>query len=106
MEVTGWGSLPGVWGGTFKTNSVGSVDIGLQKSFMKRKANLRVNVSDIFFTSPWNGRSNYGGINVYANGYWESRAVRVSFDYRFGSDKVKAARNRKMASDDLQNRAK
>jgi hypothetical protein len=105
-ELSGWGNLPAVWGGTINTSAQGSVDIGLQRSMLNDRCNIRISYSDIFYTTPWKGNSNYGGIDTRAYGNWESQQIRISFDYRFGSDQIKGARNRRLGAEDLNNRVK
>lgn len=103
-EVSGWGTLPGVWAGTFKSAPMGGVDIGLQKTILRDRGNIKISYSDVFYTMKWGGRSNYGGIKVYAHGSWESQQIRLSFSYRFGSDQIKGARNRASGAEDLNSR--
>jgi len=105
-ELSAWGNTPGIWGGTFRTSAQGSVDIGLQKSILKDRGVLKASYSDILYTAPWTGTSNYGGIVTRAWGNWESQQIRISFDYRFGSDQIKGARNRRLGAEDLNNRVK
>jgi hypothetical protein len=37
VEISGWYNSPGVWGGTFATNALGSLDLGVQKKSSKNK---------------------------------------------------------------------
>jgi iron complex outermembrane recepter protein len=91
-EVSGWYSGPSVWGGTWKTSNQGGLDAGLQKSLMKSKATAKITVTDIFLTNPWTAHSDYAGVVIDGKGSWESRTVRLSFTYRFGSAQIKAAK--------------
>lgn len=93
-ELSGWFSGPAIWGATWKTKSQGGVDIGFQKQLMQKKATVKVTATDIFHTSPWRSLSDFGGLYIKGRGAWESQTVRVSFTYRFGSNQVKAARQR------------
>ena len=95
-EVSGWFSGPSIWGGTWRTKSQGGVDIGIQKQLMQKKATLKISATDIFHTSPWIATSDFGGLYIKGSGSWESQTVRMSFTYRFGSNQVKAARDRKI----------
>jgi hypothetical protein len=61
-------------------------------------------VSDIFKTLKWKGTSNFAGQILTASGNFESRQFKLNFSYRFGSNQVKAARNRKTASEDEEKR--
>ncbi|MDE3236376.1 MAG: TonB-dependent receptor [Bacteroidota bacterium] len=93
-ELNGWYNGPGLWGATWRNKPQGGLDAGIQKLLMQKKATLKISVTDIFFTSPWASSSDFGGLNIRANGYWESRTLKVSFTYRFGSSQVKSARQR------------
>ncbi len=94
-ELSGWFSGPNIWGATWKTKSQGGLDLGFQKQLMQKKATLKLTVTDIFHTNPWTATSDFGGLYIKGNGRWESQTVRVSFTFRFGSNQVKAARDRK-----------
>lgn len=93
-ELSGWFSGPSIWGATWRTKSQGGMDIGFQKQLMQKKASLKITVTDIFHTSPWKATSDFGGLYINGGGNWESQTVRMSFTYRFGSNQVKAARQR------------
>lgn len=99
-EVSGWYTSPSIWQGTFKTRSIWSVDAGLQKTVFKGKGTVKTSVSDIFKTLHWKSTSDFAGQHISANGGFESRQLKLSFTYRFGSNEVKAARQRKLGADD------
>lgn len=104
-EISGWYSSPSVWGGTFETDRMGSIDAGLQKKLMNDKATIKVSVSDIFKTNEWNSESFFGPLYLRAAGGWDSRRLNVNFSYRFGNDQVKQARRRSTGLEDEKNRA-
>lgn len=104
-ELTGLFLSPSVWQGFFKTNSMGSIDLGLQKVLFKGKANLRMAVSDIFQTMKWSGDSEFAGAKMNFNGQGEMPQFKLNFSYRFGNSQVKAARQRKSALEDEKKRA-
>ncbi len=103
-EVSGFYVSPSVWEGTFESKAMWSMDAGLQKTVLKGKGNLKVSVSDVFFTMKWKGESNFAGQQTIASGNWESRQLRTSFTWRFGNSQVKAARERKDASEEEKKR--
>lgn len=103
-ELSGWYNAPGIWQGVFKSKEMWSVDAGMQKNIFKGKGTFKVSVSDIFFSMKWAGSSNFAGQYTYANGSFESRQFRTSFTWRFGSNTVKGARQRKDASEDEKKR--
>lgn len=95
-EVSGWYNSPSIWGGTFKSKALWSADAGVQKTLFNGKANLKVSVSDIFHTIQWRGTSRFAGQTTIASGHSDSRQLRTSFTWRFGSNQVKSARQRKL----------
>jgi outer membrane receptor protein involved in Fe transport len=104
LEVSGWYSSPGIWGGTYITRSQGSLDLALQKRIFKEKISFRLAMSDVFFTSPWRGSTQFGGLKIIGSGGWESRMVRVNLSYNFGNKQVKSARQRQTSLEDEKNR--
>lgn len=99
-EVSGWYNSPSIWGGTFESIALWSMDAGVQKNIFKGKGTLKVAVTDVFFTMRWKGESNFAGQKVIASGFQEGQTLRTSLTWRFGSNTVKAARQRKQASED------
>jgi hypothetical protein len=99
-EASGWYNSPSIWAGTFESKALWSADAGVQKTIFKGQGNIKVSVTDIFFTQKWNGESNFAGQKLIASGYQESRQLRTSLTWRFGSNTVKGARQRKLASEE------
>jgi iron complex outermembrane receptor protein len=93
-ELSGWFNGPSVWGATWKTKPQGGVDLGFQKQLLQKRMTVKVSATDIFHTAPWTATSDFGGLYIKGSGAWESRTFRVSMTYRFGSNQVKAARQR------------
>ena len=104
LEVSGWFNSPSVWGGTYRTASLGSLDMAVQKKFLKDKMTLRLAVSDIFYTSPWTGKTEFANVIINGRGGSDSRQVRFSLAYNFGNDQVKKAQNRSTGVEDEKNR--
>ncbi|WP_338769085.1 TonB-dependent receptor [Bernardetia sp. ABR2-2B] len=104
FEVSGWYNSPSVWGGTYQTKSLGAMDVAIQKSFLEDKLSFRMSMSDIFFSSPWRGDTQFGDVLIQGNGGWESRQIRVNLSYKFGNKQVKSARRRKTGAEDESNR--
>ncbi|WP_338759342.1 outer membrane beta-barrel family protein [Bernardetia sp. ABR2-2B] len=100
FEVSGWFSSPSVWGGTYQTKSLGSLNLALQKKFLDDKFSLRLSLNDALFTSPWRGMTEFDNVVIDGNGGWESRQFRINLSYNFGSKQVKSARKRKTAADE------
>ncbi len=105
FELSGFYSSPSVWQGVFKSKSMYGIDAGVQQTIMKGKGTFKASLSDIFRTMRWSGTSEFSGQTSTASGRWESRQFKLNFSYRFGSNKVKAARQRKTGVDDETMRA-
>lgn len=100
LELSGWYNSPSIWQGTFKSKEMWSIDAGVQQQVLKGKATIKATVTDIFKSMKWAGTSNFAGQYLRVNGGWESRQFRINFTYRFGSNQVKAQRQRNTGSDD------
>ncbi|MBT8261175.1 MAG: TonB-dependent receptor family protein [Bacteroidia bacterium] len=104
MEVSGWFSSPSIWGGTYRTKSLGSLDIAFQKKFFNDRMTARIAFSDILYTIPWRGETQFGDLSIMGDGGSDSRQVRFSLNYNFGRSEIKKARKRKTGIEDEQNR--
>lgn len=92
-EASGWMNGPSLWGATMKTQAMGGLDLGLQKQLFNKKATAKVSVTDVLATaSPWRVHTDFGGLYLDGNGTWESRTLRFTFTYRFGSSQIKSSR--------------
>jgi len=58
----------------------------------------------IFKTINFKGTSDFAGQHLIASGSPDTRQLRTSFTWRFGNNQVKAARQRKDASEDEKKR--
>ena len=103
-EISGVYNSPTIWQGTFESKSIYFLDAGLQKTIFKGKGTLKAAVSDIFKTLKWKGTSNFAGQTTTASGNFESRQFKINLAYRFGSNQVKAAKQRKDASEEEKQR--
>lgn len=90
LEVSGFYNSPSIWGGTFKTRAMWSVEAGFKMKVLQGRGNIKVSIGDIFNTMGWYGESDFGGVAIATSGSWESRRLRVNFSYLFGNDKVKS----------------
>ena len=99
-EVSGFVTAPSVWGGTIKSRAMGGMDIGFQKQIFNQKGNVKISFTDVFHTMRWYGTSDYNGSSFTGHGRWEAQQVRLNLTYRFGNNQVKAARQRKTASEE------
>ncbi|PQJ78571.1 TonB-dependent receptor domain-containing protein [Polaribacter porphyrae] len=104
FEVSGWYNSPSIWGGTYRTNSLGSLNLALQKKFLDDKLNVRIGVDDVLFTSPWSGTTQFGDLFIDGSGGRDSRQFKINLTYNFGGNEIKKARKRKTGIEDEKSR--
>ena len=78
---------------------------GVQKLVLKNKGTIRFNISDIFWTNLPKAVITYNNYIEKWHAYRESRVANLTFSYRFGNNKVQAARRRTTASEEERQRA-
>ena len=81
------------------------ISAGVQKTILKNKGTLRFNITDIFWTNLPQAVITYDNYIEKWHAYRESRVANISFTYRFGNNKVQAARRRTTASEEERQRA-
>ena len=89
-EISGYYAGPGVWGGVFKYDANYSIDLGLQKMFLKEKLKARVSASNITNRFGWMGESNFDGLRSVGTGRWDNRTISLSLNYNFGNQNIKS----------------
>lgn len=104
-ELSGWYNSPNVYG-LFEAQQQYAIDFGLFKTLLKGKANLKLNISDIFFTNRWNVKIQQDNIDARVKGNFESRRVNLNFTYNFGNAEMKPTRQRRTATEEEQSRVK
>ncbi len=82
------------------------VSFGGQKTVLKGKGTLRLNLRDPFWLQRYKGRTQYNLIDTKVNNRWDNRQLTASFTYRFGKNGQQnpPPRRRNSASQDEQNR--
>ena len=90
VELSGWFSGPGVWEGVMRTDPMFAINFGVQRKFWDNRINVRLNFSDIFFSSTWSGIIDFNGLEGSMSGAWDSRRVNLSVGYDFGNKNVKS----------------
>ncbi|PIB23584.1 TonB-dependent receptor domain-containing protein [Maribacter sp. 4G9] len=104
LEVSGWYSSPSVWGGTYRTRALGSLNVAFQKRYFNDKLTARLAFNDILYTVPWRGTTQFGDLFIDGSGGSDSRQVAFSIAYDFGRNEIKKARNRKTGLEDEKDR--
>jgi len=81
------------------------ISSGVQKTVLKNKGTVRFNITDIFWTNLPKAVITYNNYIEKWHAYRETRVANLSFTYRFGSNKIQAARRRTTASEEERQRA-
>ena len=105
LEISGFWQTGGV-NGLLNYRSFGALNLGLQKSFWHEQAQLRLAVSDAFFSSKQRGTVRYQDLAVRFFNQTESQQARLSFTYKFGNQALRAARKRTTGLDEERGRVK
>ncbi|MFZ5552581.1 MAG: TonB-dependent receptor domain-containing protein [Bacteroidota bacterium] len=87
--------------GIFVMKSMANITLGIQKTFLKDRGNLKVSFNDIFWTSRWRSAVEFQNMDIKMHAYNSSRMMNVSFTYKFGNSKAQYQRKESGASDEL-----
>jgi Outer membrane protein beta-barrel family/Carboxypeptidase regulatory-like domain len=99
-ELSGFYNSPTVYMGSFKGKAIFNIDAGLSKQIIKGRGIVKTSVSDVFHTMKFRATSDFAGQKVKVDYRQESRQFKLSFSYRFGSNTVKAARQRNSGAEE------
>jgi hypothetical protein len=83
----------------------GQVGAAVQKIFWNKQATLRLNATDMFYTTPLRVTSTYTDFMETFYRRQDTRVFTAAFSYRFGNMKVAAARKRAAGAEDELRRA-
>ena len=105
-ELSGFYRSKGVEGVIY-IKPIAQVNAGVSKQVLKNKGSIRLNVRDIFAGGVFKGYSKYGTVDANFKNVNDSRAVSLTFTYRFNKGKLKASSSkRNSGASDEQNRVK
>jgi hypothetical protein len=105
-EVNSWFNGPGAPNGEWHTKAMGGIDLGLQKSLWSKKASLKLSATDILNTAQVYVYGNATGVKGTGSLISESRTLRLSLIWRFGSSESKSPDTRKTGLDNEVKRIK
>lgn len=72
----------------YKIAEAWSIDMGINKSFNNKKANIKLSVSDVFNTRDQYVTTQHANLNAIIDQKRETRVFRLSFTYNFGNTKI------------------
>lgn len=98
IQLSGYYNGPSVEG-TTRWRSVWTIDWGVQKKVFDDKGVVKLMVTDVFNTLNPGGLIDFSGTYLRSSFKPETRQLRLSFNYRFGSNTVKQARKRSTSAD-------
>jgi outer membrane receptor protein involved in Fe transport len=93
LQVSGFFSAP-TRETIFRNCGLGSLNLALKKPVFAKKGTLTLGVDDLLNTMRWRQVVDFGPQQIQIDRKWESRRVRLQVSYAFGSQKIKAARER------------
>ncbi|WP_285058078.1 TonB-dependent receptor [Pedobacter ginsengisoli] len=92
--------------GTYIAKPIYGLDFGVNKSFARERANIKLGINDLFDQRQIKIRSAIPSQDYQLNQKQESRVFRLTFTYNFGSNTIKAIRDRSNSSTSEQGRVK
>ncbi len=105
-ELSGFYRSKGLEGVIF-IKPIAQFSAGVSKQVLKNQGSLRLNIRDIFAGSVFKGYSRYGTVDANFKNVNDSRAVSLTFTYRFNKGKLKASSGKRSSgASDEQNRVK
>ncbi|MDB5014095.1 MAG: TonB-dependent receptor [Daejeonella sp.] len=92
--------------GTYLIKPMYGVDLGINKSFAQRRANIKLSANDIFNLRKTQISSAIATQNYRLDEKPETRIIRLSFTYRFGDNQIKGANERARGSSSEERRVR
>jgi hypothetical protein len=105
LELTGNYNSPAIWG-VINWNATGDIHLGVQKDLGSNWGKLRFNASNLLQTGNWYGttRQPENNLMVDLSFQFTERVFMLTWSNTFGSDKVKAARQRQTGASEERQR--
>jgi len=89
----------------YKQQSSANVSTSIGRKFFNDQASLRIGISDIFKTQRQYTSVNFGSLQYTDLGTFESRRVSLSFNWRFGNNKIRQTEERRRGDADEKGRS-
>jgi hypothetical protein len=107
FSVSGFYNSGGLFG-ISRAEGFGSLDAGVQKKFRSQKSTLRLNYTNILNTVKYRFSANIPEKNLYSSAQilFSHPGIHLTFTHNFGSEKVKAKRDRSTGTEEEKSRLK
>ncbi|HVS95692.1 MAG TPA: TonB-dependent receptor [Puia sp.] len=99
-QISGYYTSPSIWQATLRSRPLWSLDAGLEKTLFEGDGKVRLSVTDIFDGLRWSATSEFAGQSIRTSGGYESRLLKLYFNWRFGNKQLKAARRHSNGDED------
>ncbi len=98
-ELSWFYASPQYWG-IYESKAFGSLNFGFERE-IGENGSLRISMNDIFKTNTWISKADVPAENLDVKNKldFETRVFRITYNQRFGNNKLKGKRNRKSGSD-------
>lgn len=93
------------WYSTLKIKRRGYLEASITQQLWDNKAYISLGVTDPFRWATFRSENIYKNIDEQTREINNSRIIRISFQYKFGSDKIKKNRSRSTGVEDVQSRS-
>jgi hypothetical protein len=105
FEMNLWYRTAMLQGGYQKMRPASALTLGAGKRILQGRGNLRLNVSDIFWSNLGNGVTDLDNYQLTIRQWNETRRATLSFSWNFGKSTVQSARNRTSSAEEERSRA-
>lgn len=100
MELSYYITSPWIWRGSLRVEGNQRINLGLKREFFNDRLLLQLTANDLFDTgSTYYYSSDYGGMIVDGNIFFDGRRFGVNLTYKFGNQEAKRASRRNSAID-------
>ncbi|NIG54282.1 outer membrane beta-barrel protein [Chitinophaga sp. Cy-1792] len=93
IEVTGYYQSPFIFG-IFTGKPQYNMNVGIQKAFWDKRATIKLNANNLLRNQVFQGVAKYQNLNMSIDNTWQYKQFGIYFSYKFGSNTIKAARDR------------
>ena len=89
LEINGGFSTKRPGAANEDMDPTGYMDMAIGRSFMKKRLNVNLAMTDLFWTNNWDNYSSFPGFMLWNWGKGESRQIKLNVSYRFGKERSK-----------------